>query len=57
MYQDIGLRNYQAVERQGFKLVEKLKAREETKHIAYSIENDLKNIKTLFYAANHIVNR
>jgi len=57
MYKDIGLRNHQAVQRQGFKLVEKMKEDEATKRIGYSIEDSLKNIETLFKAANIIVNR
>ena len=56
MYQDIGLRNLQAVQRNGFKLVEKLKEREETRHIAYRIESALEDIDLLYKAANKIVN-
>jgi len=57
MYQDIGLRNFQAIERNGFKLVKKMQEREETKHLATSINDSLKQIETLFKAANIIVNR
>lgn len=56
MYQDVGLRNHQAVRTNGHKVVEKLKSRPETAHLAQTYQWQLDKLETLFKAANLLVN-
>lgn len=65
MYTDIGLRNHQAVQRQGFKLLEHWNQKnllgdyrdDALKALAVKYEELLKDQDQLFKAANLLVNR
>lgn len=57
MYQDIGLRNHQAIQRNGYKLVEKWKEKSETLALASKYKDLLEQQELLFKAANLVVNQ
>lgn len=57
MYKDIALRNHQAIQRNGYKLVENWKQDDTLKHFVISYQDCLNQMETLFKAANILVNR
>lgn len=57
MYRDIGWRNHLSVQRQGTKVVEKMKAQGINGQLTAPYEDALKELDTLFKAASIWANR